>query len=114
VSDQALAQPQANTTPSALLPMKTSPILRCVFRSEVGLSHIPSIGQADLGTNRLWYVGKGCLPVVNFDTLDQIRSAVPSTPDVNHAWAIHGQLVIGAGGSMIGGVLPPMMGQILI
>jgi hypothetical protein len=71
----------------------------CMFRSEVGLSQIPSIGQSDTGTNRLYYVGKGHLPVVNFDNLEQIRKAVPNTPDVNYAWAIYGQLVIGAGGS---------------
>jgi len=71
----------------------------CTFRSEVGLSSIPSIGQADTGNNRLYFVGKGRLPVVNFENLDQIRSVVPSTPDWQYAWAIYGQLLIGEMGS---------------
>jgi hypothetical protein len=71
----------------------------CLFRSELGLWQIPSIGQADTGKNRLYYVGKGGLPVVQLDTLAQIRSIVPNTPDVNYAWAIYGQLVIRTKGS---------------
>ena len=71
----------------------------CIFRSEVGLSTIPSIGQADTGINRLYYVGKGRLRVVDFDNLDQIRRSVPNTPDSQYAWAIYGQLMIGEAGS---------------
>jgi hypothetical protein len=71
----------------------------CLFRSELGLGQIPSIGKADTGQNRLYYVGKGSLPVVQLDNLEQIRNIVPNTPDVNYAWAIYGQLVIKTKGS---------------
>ena len=71
----------------------------CLFRSEVALSSIPSIGQADTGHNRLYYVGKGRVPVVNFDSLEQIRQIVPNTPDSQYAWAIYGNLLISAFGS---------------
>ena len=71
----------------------------CMFRSEVGLSQIPSIGQADTGSNRLYYAGQGKIPVVNLDNLEQIRHIVPNTPDAHYAWAIFGQLVVQKSGS---------------
>ena len=70
----------------------------CIFRSEVGLSRIPIINMADLGNSRLHYVGKGLLPTVNVQNLDQFRAAVPTTPSADYAWAIYGQLKIGAAG----------------
>ena len=71
----------------------------CLFRSEVGLSQIPSIGQADTGINRLYYAGQGLLPVIDLYSLDQIRSILPNTPDTQFAWAIFGQLLVQKAGS---------------
>ena len=70
----------------------------CVFRSSVGMSTIPAIGQANTGFNRLYYVGTGQIPTVNLNSLDDFRKAVQYTPPSNYAWAIFGQLVIGITG----------------
>jgi hypothetical protein len=66
----------------------------CMFRSEMSLGRIPSFGAADLGANRLYFVAKGQLPVVDVHSIDQFRDAVPGTPDYNYGWVIFGQLVI--------------------
>ena len=71
----------------------------CMFRSEVFLSRIPSLREADTGFNRLYFVGKGQLPVVNLHDLDQFRAIVPNTPAVNYAWSIYGNLNIGVSGA---------------
>ena len=71
----------------------------CMFRSEVSIGQIPAVGQADTGSNRLYFIGKGQLSVVDVHGLGQFRSAVPNTPDVNYAWAIYGTLKIGQAGT---------------
>ena len=71
----------------------------CMFRSEVSIGAIPAFGQADTGLNRLYYIGKGQMPVVDVHDLGQFRSTVPNTPDVNYAWTIHGTLKIGTAGT---------------
>lgn len=71
----------------------------CMFRSDVGLGSIPRIGQADSGNSRLHFIGKGRLEVVNLNSLEQFRSAVPGVPGADYAWAIYGQLKIGTAGS---------------
>ena len=65
-----------------------------MFRSEISLGRIPLLGAADMGTNRLYFAGKGRLPVVDVHNIEQFRDAVPETPDFNYAWAIFGKLVI--------------------
>ncbi len=71
----------------------------CIFRSEISLGRIPALGQADTGSNRLYFVGKGRLPVVDVHNVDQFRVTVQGTPDSNYAWAIYGRLLIGVSGS---------------
>ena len=71
----------------------------CMFRSEVFLSKIPSFREADTGLNRLYFVGKGQLPVVNLRDLDQFRAVIQNTPSVNYAWSIYGNLNIGVAGA---------------
>jgi hypothetical protein len=71
----------------------------CVFRSEVWLNTIPSIRDADRGGNRLYFVGKAKVPVVDMHDLRSFRSYVPGTPDVNYVWAIYGQVKINKAGS---------------
>jgi hypothetical protein len=71
----------------------------CMFRSEVFMSRIPSLRQADTGLNRLYYVGKGQLPVVDLHDLNQFRAVIPNTPNVNYAWSIYGNLNIGVAGA---------------
>lgn len=70
----------------------------CMFRSDVGLSSIPRIGQADSGNSRLHFIGKGDLSVININNVDQLRSSVRGVPESNYAWAMYGQLKIGAAG----------------
>ncbi len=70
----------------------------CVFRSEVFLPKTPALGQADTGANRLYYVGKGRISVVDLHNLGQFRAVVGNTPDANYAWAIYGNLKVGAPG----------------
>jgi hypothetical protein len=70
----------------------------CIFRSEVSLNQIPSVGQADTGSNRLYFVGKGSVPYIDMRTLDQFRAIVPNTPDSNYMWAISGALKIEVAG----------------
>ena len=71
----------------------------CVFRSEVPLGQIPTIGLADTGLNRLYFVGKGKLPVVDIRSLDQFRMSVSGTPEFHYAWAIYGKLQVGTAGA---------------
>lgn len=71
----------------------------CLFRSEVGLTQIPTIGNADTGINRLYYVGKGVTPYIDFRNFNQIQSVVPNIPDYHYAWAIYGTLQITNPGS---------------
>ena len=71
----------------------------CMFRSEVGLGSIPRLGDADKGANKLYFVGKGRLPVVDMHDLLAFRNYVPNTPGANYAWAIYGQLRIGTEGT---------------
>ena len=78
-----------------------SQFMVCVFRSEVPLNQIPMIGEADTGSNRLYYVGKGHVPTVEIHSLDQFRSIISNTPDSNYAWAISGILKVGIAGSYI-------------
>ena len=66
----------------------------CVFRSEANLARIPTVGEADTGSNRLYFVSKGRLPVVDLHNIEGFRAVAPKTPDENYAWAIYGQLKI--------------------
>ncbi len=66
----------------------------CMFRSQLSLGRIPSFGAADLGSNRLYFVAKGQLPVIDVHSIDQFRDAIPGTPEYNYAWVIFGQLII--------------------
>ncbi len=77
---------------------ETSLFTLCMFRSEVFLSRIPSLREADTGLNRLYFVGKGQLPVVDLHELEQFRAVIPNTPTVNYAWSIYGNLNIGVAG----------------
>jgi hypothetical protein len=70
----------------------------CIFRSEVSMSQTPNVGDADTGVNRLYFVGKGTLPVINLKRVRHFRKAVKFTPRENFAWAIYGKLVIGTAG----------------
>ena len=70
----------------------------CMFRSEVYLGRIPEIGLADTGANRLYFAGRGDIPVVDMHSLADFRIPVPATPEVNYAWAIYGRLLIGTAG----------------
>ena len=70
----------------------------CMFRSDTGLNSIPKLGDADKGTNKLYFVGKGRLPVVDLHDLLGFRDYVANTPGANYAWAIYGQLMIGTEG----------------
>ena len=71
----------------------------CTFRSEIGLGVIPQIALADTGVNRLYYIGKAKVPVVDLhDPLD-FRSYVPATPDYNLAWVFYGNLVVKLAGA---------------
>lgn len=70
----------------------------CMFRSDGGLGSIPKLGDADKGVNKLYFVGKGKLPVVDMHDVLGFRDYVPNTPNANYAWAIYGQLKIGAEG----------------
>ncbi len=70
----------------------------CMFRSEVGLGRIPKLGDANNGISRLYFEGKGKLPVVDMHDLRAFRQYVLDTPDSNYVWAIYGQLKVAAGG----------------
>ncbi len=70
----------------------------CMFRSEISIGKIPALGQADTGSNRLYFVGKGRLPVVDVHNVDQFRVTIPGTPETNYAWAIYGKLMIDVSG----------------
>jgi hypothetical protein len=78
---------------------KADAFAMCVFRSEVGLSQIPEIRNADTGINRLYFVGKGQMPVVDLRDFNQFKYVVQNIPDVNYAWAIYGSLEIKLAGS---------------
>jgi hypothetical protein len=67
----------------------------CMFRSEIFLPSMPRIRDANKGTKRLYFEGKGHLPVVDMHSLYGFRQYVANTPDVNYAWVIYGQLQIG-------------------
>ena len=71
----------------------------CMFRSEVGLGSIPRLGDADNGISRLYFEGKGRLPVVDLHDYRAFRQYVADVSDSNYAWAIYGQLKIAAEGS---------------
>ena len=71
----------------------------CVFRSEVGLSAIPTLADADTGLNRLYYVGQGTMPSVDLRDLARFSAVVPAVPDANYAWAIYGNVKIAGAGS---------------
>jgi hypothetical protein len=71
----------------------------CIFRSEVFLSSFPALRDADTGSNRLYFAGKGKIPVMDMHDLLAFRSYVPATPDINYAWAIYGQLKVSKQGS---------------
>ena len=75
-----------------------SPFVMCVYRSEVGLGSIPRLRSADSGASRLYFVGKGAVPVVDLHDLRAFRTYVPYTPGANYAWAILGQAKIAAAG----------------
>jgi hypothetical protein len=71
----------------------------CMFRSEVGLVRIPRIRDADKGVNRLYFAGKGQLPVIDLHNLQDFRRYVSNTPVSNYAWAIFGKLKISVAGT---------------
>jgi hypothetical protein len=71
----------------------------CMFRSELDLNSIPKIGDADRGANRLYFEGKGKLPIVDLHDVRAFRQYVKNTPDWNYAWAIYGKLQIAMAGS---------------
>ena len=71
----------------------------CMFRSEVGLSQIPTLADADTGMNRLYYLGKGTMPTINLRDYNQFQSVVPNVPDANYAWVIYGSIKIVTEGS---------------
>ena len=70
----------------------------CMFRSEIGLDRIPKLRDADKGVRKLYFAGKGHLPVVDMHSLLAFKDYVASTPAANYAWAIYGQLKIAAEG----------------
>ena len=71
----------------------------CMFRSEIGLVSIPKLGEADSGANRLYFEGKGYLPVVDLHSSRSFKQYISATPDSNYAWAIFGRLEIGTAGT---------------
>lgn len=71
----------------------------CMFRSEIGLGTMPKLGLANTGKNRLYYIGKNSLSIVDLHTLMAFREYIPAIPDTNYAWAIYGKVVITNGGS---------------
>ena len=85
---------QCDPTVTNMDNMDSSQFTLCIFRSEIPLGKIPALGQADTGLNRLYFVGKGRLPVVDVRSVDQFRMSVPGTPDFQYAWAIYGVLQI--------------------
>ena len=97
-----LEQPQgkyfAKCDPTGTMTDETK-FTMCIFRSEVWLNTIPSIRDADRGANRLYFVGKAKVPVVDLHDLRSFRSYVPATPSVNYVWAIYGQLKINKAGN---------------
>jgi hypothetical protein len=71
----------------------------CMFRSEVGITTIPTMADADTGMNRLYYIGQGTMPTVNLRDLNIFRSVVPNIPDRDYAWTIYGNIRITTPGS---------------
>jgi hypothetical protein len=64
----------------------------------VHLGLIPYFGGADTGENRLYFVGRGKLPVVDMHSLLDFRQYVSTTPSTNYAWVIFGELKVNRGG----------------
>ena len=97
VAQSNLYSPQCDPTQ----PFDPSQFGVCIFKSSAGLSSTPVMGIADSPGAKLYFVGKGQMPVVDIDDLDDFRTYVPQTPDSNYAWAIWGQLVISTSGSYL-------------
>jgi hypothetical protein len=71
----------------------------CLFRSEVFLGSMPKLGEADNGRSRLYFIGRGKVPIIDMHNLEAYRSYVPATPPVNYAWAFFGRLKIATAGT---------------
>ncbi len=65
----------------------------CMFRSNVGLSLTPRIGDA-VALKNLEYLGKGQITVIDMHDVSNFREIAPNTPDSNYVWAIYGSLKI--------------------
>jgi hypothetical protein len=83
---------QRSTTPSS------SKFTLCMFKSISSLSRIPRIGD-EVANQRLSFVGKGKLAVIDMHELQTFRGYVPNIPSQNYVWAIYGQLTISVTGS---------------
>jgi hypothetical protein len=71
----------------------TSQFTVCMFQSNVGLSLTPRIGDA-VALNKLQYLGKGQITVIDMHDVSNFRQIAPNTPDSNYVWAIYGSLKI--------------------
>jgi hypothetical protein len=95
------APPLNNRFASSCVPQLeggVQPFSICVFRSEISLRRIPLFGDADTGENRIYFVGKGTLPVVDMHRRLNFRQYVDDTPKANYAWVIFGELRLRSGG----------------
>ncbi len=70
----------------------------CMFKSIHSLSRIPRIGD-QVANQRLSFVGKSKLAVIDMHELQTFRAYVPNIPSQNYVWAIYGQLTISVTGS---------------
>ena len=62
------------------------------------MSQIPLFGDADTGENRIYFVGKGKMPVVDMRRRLNFRQYVDDTPKAQYAWVIFGELRLRNGG----------------
>ncbi len=70
----------------------------CMFRSELNLVKTPKFSDAGNGVSRLYFEGKGRLPVIDLHDHKDFKQYVPATPLINYAWAIFGILNTAAEG----------------
>ncbi len=69
----------------------------CMYKSISSLSRTPRIGD-EVANQRLSFVGKSKLAVIDMHELQTFRGYVPKTPSQNYVWAIYGQLTISVPG----------------
>ncbi len=69
----------------------------CMFKSHSVLGGTPRIGDA-VAMDKLSYIGRGHLPVIDMHSMSAFRQYVPGTPEEQFVWAIYGTMLVSSAG----------------